>query len=95
MTARRRLADRRYSELFTFTRDGARYTATISFFPGSKKLAEIFIDASKPGSAIAVHCNDAAVLASLLLQHGVTAAAIRRSITGPIADALAIAEGRS
>ena len=37
--------------------------------------------------------NDAAVLASLLLQHGVTAAAIRHSISGPIATALASAEG--
>jgi hypothetical protein len=52
-------------------------------FPDGR-LAEIFIDAGKPDSEIAVHMNDAAVLASLLLQHGVTAAAIRHSISGPL-----------
>ena len=39
-----------------------------------------------------MHANDAAVLASLLLQHGVTAAAIRHSIAGPLATALAHVE---
>ena len=56
------------------------------------RIAEIFIDAAKPGSAIAEFANDAAVLASLLLQHGVTAAEIRHSISGPLSTALTVAE---
>lgn len=76
---------------FSFTHDNALYSATLSKF-ASGELAEIFIDADKPDSALAVHANDAAVLASLLLQNGVTAAAIRHSIAGPLATALARAE---
>ena len=63
------------------------YRATVSFFAGGA-MAEIFIDAAKPGSAIAEYANDAAVLASLLLQHGVAAAEIKHSISGPLATAL-------
>ena len=37
---------------------------------GTIPLAEIFIDAEKPGSAIAERANDAAMLASLLLPLG-------------------------
>jgi hypothetical protein len=88
---RERLPNRRASLRFTFEHDGARYLATVTKFDDGR-LAEIFIDSPKPNSALAVHCNDAAVLASLLLQHGVTAAAIRRSISGPIATALAAAD---
>jgi hypothetical protein len=67
------------------------YSATLSKFSDGQ-LAEIFIDAHKPDSQLAVHVSDAAVLASLLLQHGVTAAAIRHSIAGPLATALAKAD---
>ena len=85
--SRQKLPDRRASEIFQFVRDGVGYTASISFYADGR-LAEIFIDAAKPGSAIAQHANDAAVLASLLLQHGITAAVIRHSISGPLATAL-------
>jgi hypothetical protein len=88
---RKRLPDCRASIRISFTHDGALYSATLSKFPDGQ-LAEIFIDSEKPDSQLAVHANDAAVLASLLLQHGVTAAAIRHSIAGPLATALASAE---
>jgi len=88
---RRRLPNRRASVRFSFGYGGTRYLATLSKFDDGR-LAEIFIDSPKPDSALAVHCNDAAVLCSLLLQHGVEAAAIRHSISGPIATALAKAE---
>ena len=88
MTRRLRLPNRRGSVRFTFEYNGARYLATVTRFDDGR-LAEIFIDAPKPDLALAVHCNDGAVLASLLLQHGVSAAAIRHSISGPIAVALA------
>jgi ribonucleoside-diphosphate reductase alpha chain len=85
---RERLPNRRASLRFTVDYDGQRYTATLSRFDDGR-IAEIFLDAAKPDSQLAVHANDAAVLASLLLQHGVSAAAIRHSISGPIATALA------
>lgn len=85
------LPDRRGSELFQFEHSGVEYTATVSKFSDGR-LAEIFIDSRRPNSQLAEHANDAAVLASLLLQHGVTVAAIRHSISGPLASALALAE---
>lgn len=88
---RQRLPNRRPSTSFQFEHGGVHYTATVSRF-GNGELAEIFIDAHKPGSAIAEHASAAAVLASLLLQHGVTAAAIKHSISGPLATALAACE---
>jgi hypothetical protein len=91
MSARQRLPDRRGSVRFSFTHAGRLYSATLSKFADGQ-IGEIFIDAHKPDSELAVHANDAAVLASLLLQHGVTAAAIRHSIAGPLATALAHVE---
>jgi hypothetical protein len=91
MSERERLPSRRGSLRFSIEHDGIRYIATLSKFDDGR-IAEIFLDGMKPDSGLAVHASDAAVLASLLLQHGVTAAAIRRSISGPIATALARAE---
>ena len=88
MTAQReKLPNRRGSAAFCFEHAGARYTATISRFSDGR-LAEIFIDHARPNSQLAELANDAAVLVNLLLQHGVTAAKIRHSISGPIATAL-------
>jgi hypothetical protein len=91
-TVRQHLPTRRASELFQFEHSGVRYTATFSRF-GDGRLAEIFVDHSRPNSHLAEHANDAAVLVSLLLQHGITAAAIRHSISGPLATALDKIEG--
>ena len=88
---RQRLPNRRGSIRFSFQYENRLYSATLSKFADGK-LAEVFIDTQKPDSQLAVHAADAAVLASLLLQHGVTAAAIRHSIAGPLATALAQAE---
>jgi hypothetical protein len=87
MSERQRLPDRRGSTVFSFTHSGAEFTATISKFSDGR-IAEIFLDYAKPNSQLAEHANDCAVLVSLLLQHGITAAAIRHSISGPIATAL-------
>jgi len=88
MTARQRLPDRRASTVFQC---GA-YTVTRSNF-GDGRLAEIFLDHRKPNSELAELANDCVVLVSLLLQHGITAASIRHSISGPIAKALDMAMG--
>lgn len=89
--SRQTFPNRRGSVRFSFTHAGRLYSATLSKFADGR-LGKIFIDADKPDSELAVHANDAAVLASLLLQHGVTAAAIRHSIAGPLATALGLAE---
>jgi hypothetical protein len=91
MSERHRLPNRRSCESFAFEHAGVRYTACVARYSDGR-LAEIFIDASKPGSALSEHAADVAVLASLLLQHGITAAAIKHSISGPLATALALAE---
>jgi hypothetical protein len=88
------LPDRRGSELFEFSHNGFAYTGTVSKFSDGR-LAEIFIASKLPNSEIAAHASDAAVLCSLLLQHGISLAAIRHSISGPLATALSLAEGSS
>ncbi len=85
------LPDRRGSELFEFKYSGVNYTATVSRFSDGR-LAEIFLDHNKPNSQLAEHANSAAILASLLLQHGVKAETIRHSVSGPLSAALALAE---
>jgi hypothetical protein len=83
---RQRLANRRGSTIVTFEHEGHRYRASSSFSNG--RLAEIFLDVGKAGSAVQAHADNEAILASLLLQHGVSVAAIRHSIDGPLALAL-------
>jgi hypothetical protein len=70
-----------------FECDGRRYRATFGCFANGN-LAEVFLDIGRPDSAIQAHADDAAVLVSLLLQHGVPPAVIRRSISGPVGVAL-------
>jgi ribonucleoside-diphosphate reductase alpha chain len=93
MTRRARLPNRRGSCIVAFQHNGHRYRASGSFFPHTGGLAEIFLDVGKAGSAVQQQADDAAVLASLLLQHGVSVRTIRQSITGPIAEALNLLTG--
>jgi hypothetical protein len=84
-----RLPDRRPAQIAIFEHDGRRYRATFGTF-GDGKLGEIFIDTGKANSALQQHSDDAAVLVSLLLQHGVAPKTIKQSISGPIRTALDI-----
>jgi hypothetical protein len=88
MSARQRLPNRRGSTVVQFEHNGHRYRAGGSVWPATGHLAEVFLDVGKAGSAVQVHADDAAVLTSLLLQHGVPVATIRHSLSGPIARAL-------
>lgn len=81
------LPNRRASITRTFWCDGFQYRATASRFPDGS-LAEIFLDCGKAGSAVQTQAENAAVLVSLLLQHGVSCDDIRSKVTGPIAEAL-------
>ena len=102
MTTRQRLPNRRGHELLAFEHEGIRYTAGIGRFANGG-LAEIFLNTAKHGSALDVIVRDAAVAASLLLQHGCSVDTLRQALTrnsdgsgsGPLACALdLIAEWR-
>ena len=80
MTQRRRLPDRRASETFNFESGGCHYTATVSYFPGTDQLAEIFLGNGRAGSDLDAAAKDSAVLASLSLQHGVEVDTLRRAL---------------
>lgn len=82
---------RRGNEIFVFQHNGRDFTATVSKFSDGR-MAELFLDFAKPNSELAEFAADGAVLVSLLLQHGVSVAAIKHSISGPLSTALAIAE---
>jgi ribonucleoside-diphosphate reductase alpha chain len=75
MTERRRLPNRRPSITLNFQCGPHHYTATISYFPGTNRLAEIFL-----GNGRAAAAKDSAVVASLALQFGVPLETIRRAL---------------
>jgi hypothetical protein len=87
MTQRLRLPDRRANEAYTFELDGHRYRASVSRFEDGS-IAELFIDADKFGSGLQHHASTSAILASRLLQLGVPAEEISRSVGGVVAAAL-------
>jgi hypothetical protein len=70
MTApRQHLQDRRPHWLYRFECDGQSYTGGIGRFEDGR-IAEIFINGAKVGSAAEANAQDAAIIVSLALQHG-------------------------
>jgi ribonucleoside-diphosphate reductase alpha chain len=100
MSTRRRLPNRREHELIEFEHGGLRYTAGIGRF-NDGALAEIFLNTGKHGTAVDINARDAAVAASLLLQHGSSVDSLRHALTrngdgspsGPLARVLDLAGG--
>jgi hypothetical protein len=89
ITFRRRLASRRANISIGFEYEGHKYRATAGYF-NDGTLAEIFLVApGKLGTPLQTNADNVAILASLLLQHGVAPDVIRHSVTGPVAIALA------
>ena len=91
MTAlRQRLPDRRAHWLYRFECDGQSYTGGIGRFDDGR-IAEIFINGSKVGTAAETNAQDAAIVASLGLQHGCPIDTIRHALArsgtgaGPLA----------
>lgn len=77
---RQRLPNRREHTVVTFrTVDGFTYTAGLGHFDDGR-LAEIFLNADKGGTAIETAARDSAVVASLALQHGVPPDTIRHAL---------------
>jgi len=76
----------RSHELIDFWHGGFRFTGGVGRYEDGR-LAEIFLDVSaKSGTAVAAAARDAAVLASLGLQNGVSPESIRKAITRDEAD---------
>jgi hypothetical protein len=77
---RERLPNRREHVLINFTTpDGFRYVAGLGYFDDGR-LAEVFLNAEKIGTAIETAARDSAVVASLALQHGVSPETIRHAL---------------
>src|SRR4029077_12524566 len=74
------LPNRRRAELFDFTHGGLHYTAGFSRFADGR-VAEIFISSNKAGSDAADAARDAAIVASIALQHGCPAHMLRHALT--------------
>src|SRR3984893_4834963 len=92
---RRGLPNRRGHELLSFEHGGIHYTAGVGRFENGD-LAEIFLNTRKHGTAVDVNARDAAIAASLLLQHICPVGTLRKALTrnsdgsasGPLARAL-------
>jgi hypothetical protein len=76
---------------------GFAYTAGVGFFDDAgRQPAEIFLTTAKHGTVLDTNARDAAIAASLLLQHGCPLDTLRRALTrnsdgsasGPLAHAL-------
>ena len=80
LPGRRRLPDRRLSPGATLDHHGARYRMTVGLYPDGSP-GEIFIRGPKVGSDSDALVDDAATMASLLLQLGFAADDLARRLT--------------
>jgi ribonucleoside-diphosphate reductase alpha chain len=85
---RRRPPNRRRAETRELAIGGGPLTATVGFNAGGRP-AENFLAGAKDGSGLAAILDDARVVISIALQHGIPAAALAKSIarlpTAPLA----------
>lgn len=77
--SRQRLPNRRRSETQAFERDGSRYHMTVGYFPDGR-AGEIFMNHDHGDSMLDALTSDAAILASLALQHGCTLETITHAL---------------
>lgn len=95
---RRCLPNKRHGEIVEFDLEGVVYRAQVSRFEDGA-LGEIFLDGPKIGSAACIAARDAAVAASLALQHGCSAETLHHALVklsngqsaGPVGRALDLA----
>jgi len=96
MTAlRRRLPNRRASLTFDIMSQGLSFTCSASWFDDGT-LAEVFLQNGKAGSMAGINAQNAAVVCSIALQHGVPVDVLRHALmrdsqgraSGPLAAAL-------
>lgn len=95
---RNRLRNRREAETFAVEHGGARFVISIGRYDDGRP-AEVFVDGLKVGTDLRETLRDAALLASLALQHGcpveTIAGAVQRdsfgaplSVVGRVVDAM-------
>jgi hypothetical protein len=92
------LPNRRRCLTYKFKHRDFRYHGTIGFDPRTFQPCEIFLQAGKAGTRIEDVARDAAVLASMALQHGASITQLRAALTrledglpaGPVAALLDI-----
>jgi len=77
---RERLPNRRNAEIREFEIGGHKFTATVGRFPDGRP-AEIFLNARRTGSELERGNRDAAILASLALQHNIPLETLRRALS--------------
>ena len=104
MTTRRITPNRRVHRVLQFEHDGLQFTAGFGFFEDGT-AAEIFLSGGKTGSGANAAAHDAAIVASLALQHHVPLSTIRNAVerlpdgsaAGPLGHALDLldAEGHA
>lgn len=85
---RRRLPNRRPAETRNVAINGMCLTATIGFDTAGHP-AEVFLSGAKDGSTMAAILDDASVVISVALQHGIPAAALAKSVSRLPVTALA------
>jgi hypothetical protein len=77
--ARERLPTRRACEGFEIEALGLQYHVSVGHFADGR-LAEIFLNAAKPGSAADSAAADSAITASIALQYGVPLGVLRHAL---------------
>ena len=77
---RHRLPNRRQSETRTLEVAGQVFKATVGIDPAEGMPRELFLSGGKSGSMLDALLGDVAVVVSVALQHGVTAAALAKSV---------------
>jgi hypothetical protein len=91
---RERLPNKRACETIAFERDNLHFCMTVGFYPGGRP-GEIFLNAEHSNSLLDALTHDAAILASLALQHGCTletiAHALKRDARGVAASPIGAA----
>jgi hypothetical protein len=77
---RKRLPNRREHEVFEFSHEGHDYIVGLGR-NDIGQLAEVFLNASKAGTAIETQARDGAIILSIALQHGVQINDLRNTMT--------------
>jgi hypothetical protein len=78
--ARSRLPNRREHELVDFEHGGFRYVAGLGRLSDGR-LAEVFLSCAKSGTTLESYARDAAIVASIAMQHGAGIDTILHALT--------------
>jgi hypothetical protein len=79
MSKRRRLPNRRRSQTIVFETDGHKLRLTVGYHDNGD-IGEVFVNALRGSSGLDLFVCDAAILASLALQHGATLDELRHAL---------------